>query len=79
MVNDLRRLATVVDDLPLVEASPNPFDNFLLAMAQASQADALATGDKQGPLASSNHQGTQILTARAAIDDRVAGILTSDA
>ncbi|MEO8247809.1 MAG: putative toxin-antitoxin system toxin component, PIN family [Burkholderiales bacterium] len=68
MINDLRRLATVLDDLPVVDASPDPFDNFLLAMAQASQADALVTGDKRDLLALSKHQGTRILTARAAIE-----------
>lgn len=68
MVNDLRRLATVVDRLPTVEVSPDPYDNFLLAMAQVAKADVLVTGDKRDLLALSRHQGTRILTARAALD-----------
>ena len=68
MVNDLRRLATVLDNLPVVEVSPDPYDNFLLAMAQASQADFLVSGDKRHLLALSAHRGTRILTARGALD-----------
>ena len=67
MVNDMRRLATLIGDLPVVEVSPDPYDNFLLAMAQAEGADMLVSGDKHGLLALSTHRGTRILTARAAI------------
>ena len=68
MVNDLRRLATVLDDLPRVVLSPDPYDNFLLAMAQLAKADVLVKGDKRDLLALHRHQGTRILTARAALD-----------
>ncbi len=68
MVNDLRRLATVVDDLPDVEVSADPYDNFLLAMAQVAQADLLVTGDKRGLLALNSYRGTQILSAREALE-----------
>ena len=68
MVNDLRRLATVIDNLPAVEVSPDPYDNFLLAMAEVAQANILVTGDKRGVLALVQHHGTRILTARAALD-----------
>ena len=44
MVNDLRQLATAVDDLPNVEVSADPYDNFLLAMAQVAQTNLLVTG-----------------------------------
>jgi putative PIN family toxin of toxin-antitoxin system len=37
LVNDLRRLATLIDHLPTLDVSPDPYDNFLLAMAQAGQ------------------------------------------
>ena len=67
LVNDLRRLATVIDHLPTVDVSPDPYDNFLLAMAQAGQADLLVTGDKRDLLSLSSHQGTRILTARDAL------------
>lgn len=68
MVNDLRRLANVFVDLPVVEVSPDPYDNFLLAMAEASHADVLVSGDKRGSLALSTHRGTRILTVRATIE-----------
>lgn len=64
LVNDLRRLATVIDHLPTLDVSPDPYDNFLLAMAQA---DLLVTGDKRDLLSLSSHQGTRILTARDAL------------
>ena len=67
LVNDLRRLATLIERLPTVDVSPDPYDNFLLAMAQAGQADVLVTGDKRDLLALSRHQGTHILTAREAL------------
>jgi putative PIN family toxin of toxin-antitoxin system len=67
LVNDLRRLATIVIELPTVEVSPDPYDNFLLAMAQAGQADLLVSGDKRDLLALKHHQGTRIVTAREAV------------
>lgn len=57
MVNDLRRLATTIADLPVVEVSPDPYDNVLLAMAQAAQTEVLVTGDKRGLLALGRHGG----------------------
>lgn len=68
LVNDLRRLATVVGNLPTVDVSPDPYDNFLLAMAEVARADILVSGDKRDLLALSSHRGTRILTARAALD-----------
>ena len=67
LVNDLRRLATLIENLPTLDVSPDPYDNFLLAMAQAGQADLLVTGDKRDLLSLSSHQGTRILTARDAL------------
>lgn len=67
LVNNLRHLATVIDHLSTVDVSPDPYDNFLLAMAQAGHADLLVTGDKRDLLSLSSHQGTRILTARDAL------------
>ena len=64
LVNDLRRLATLIENLPTLDVSPDPHDNFLLAMAQAGQADLIVTGDKRDLLCLPSHQGTRILTAR---------------
>jgi putative PIN family toxin of toxin-antitoxin system len=67
LVNDLRRLATLIDHLPTLDISSDPYDNFLLAMAQAGQADLLVTGDKRDLLSLSSYQGSRILTARDAL------------
>ena len=67
LVNDLRRLAATIENLPTIDISPDPYDNFLLAMAQAGQVDVLVTGDKRDLLALSRHQRTHILTAREAL------------
>ena len=64
-INDLQRFATVLDRLPVVDRSPDPNDNFLLAMADAGTADYLVTGDKRDVLALKRHGHTQILTAKA--------------
>ena len=66
LVNDLRRLATRIENLPTLDVSPDPYDNFLLAMAQAGQTDLLVAGDKD-LLSLSSHQGSRILTAREAL------------
>jgi putative PIN family toxin of toxin-antitoxin system len=64
LVNQLRRLAEAVDPLPRVERPPDPADDFLLAMCEASHADYLVTGDKSGLLALARHQATRIITAK---------------
>ena len=64
LVNDLRALAVTVDKLPVVDASPDPDDNYLLALAAAGEADFLVTGDKRDLLGLAVYQGTEILTVR---------------
>ena len=68
MVNDMRSLASMVNMLPAGEVSPDPFDNFLLVMAEASHADVLVTGEKRGLLDLVAHRATRILKARAALE-----------
>jgi putative PIN family toxin of toxin-antitoxin system len=41
LVNDLRELAETIDPLPRVERSPDPTDDFLLALSEAGKADYL--------------------------------------
>ena len=43
LVNDLQDLAEAVDSLPRVERSPDPTDDFLLAVSEAGKADYLVT------------------------------------
>ena len=64
LVNDLRELGTVLDKLPVVDASPDPDDNYLLAIAVAGGADFLVTGDKRDLLGLAAFRGTRIVTAR---------------
>lgn len=64
MVNDIRRLALMCDPLPPVTISPDPDDDFLLAVAQAAVADYLVTGDKNDLLSLKSHGCTRIVTAR---------------
>ncbi|HEY0795647.1 MAG TPA: putative toxin-antitoxin system toxin component, PIN family [Acidisarcina sp.] len=63
MVNDLQRLALMVDPLPRVVRSPDPEDDFLLAVAEAGGADYLVTGDKSGLLDLKRHERTRITSA----------------
>jgi uncharacterized protein len=64
LVNQLRKAAIMIDRLPAIDLSPDPFDNYLLALAQAGSADYLITGDKPGLLAFGSHGRTRIVTAR---------------
>ena len=68
MVNDLKTLARLVHPLPNVDVSPDPFDNYLLALAEAGQADLLVTGDKRDLLSLKQHKATHIVTASAALE-----------
>jgi putative PIN family toxin of toxin-antitoxin system len=62
--NELRRLAILVIKLPAVEASQDPADNFLLALAQAGEANVLVTGDKHDLLALGTFRRTRLVTVR---------------
>lgn len=64
LVNELRRVATVVPSLPRVAVCADPYDNYLLAMATAGAADFLVTGDKRDLLGLERHEGTRIVTVR---------------
>ena len=64
LINELRDIAIVVKNLPVVTVSPDPFDNYLLATAAAGSADFLVTGDKRDLLAPKLYKGTKIITVR---------------
>jgi hypothetical protein len=64
LVNQIKRFAEDVGPLPSVERSPDPTDDFLLAMSEAGNADYLVTGDKGGLLALDRHKATRIVSAR---------------
>jgi uncharacterized protein len=65
LVNEMKQLAEIVDSLPRVRRSPDPTDDFLLALCEGGRADYLVTGDKSGLLALKQHKGTRITSARA--------------
>ena len=68
MLNAVRSLSVVLEKLPLVAISRDPHDDYLFAMAEASEADYLVTGDKAGVLAVRKHGKTQIVTARRLVE-----------
>jgi len=57
-------LAETVGPLPRIKRSPDPTDDFLLALSEAGRADYLVTGDRSGLLALARHQATRIVSAR---------------
>jgi uncharacterized protein len=64
LINQLKKLAVQIPHLPRVQRSPDPDDNFLLALAEAGAADYLVTGDKSGLLTLRRHKATIIIAAR---------------
>lgn len=68
LVNGLRHQATVLNQLPDIQRSPDPDDNPILATAIAGGADYLVTGDKRGLLSLGKVEGVQIVSARDFVD-----------
>jgi uncharacterized protein len=64
LVNQIKELAEDINPLPRVERSPDPTDDFLLALSEGGKADYLVTDDKSGLLLLVRHKTTQILSAR---------------
>jgi predicted nucleic acid-binding protein len=60
----LLKLAELVPSSPRVYRSPDPEDDYLLAMCAAGRADLLVTGDKNHLLSLKTHGRTQIITAQ---------------
>lgn len=65
LLNGLRRQATILQELPEVELSPDPDDNPVLATAIAAMADYLVTGDERDLLSLGKVEMVQIIPARA--------------
>jgi putative PIN family toxin of toxin-antitoxin system len=64
LINTIRRFAVFAGPLPDVARSPDPNDDFLLALAEAGSADYLVSGDKAGLLSLRTHLKTRIISAR---------------
>jgi uncharacterized protein len=65
LVNRLARSCEKIDNIAQIVRSPDPFDDFLLGLAETGDADWLFTGDKAGLLSLERHGKTRIVTARA--------------
>lgn len=65
-VNQFRDLAIIVKKLPKVDLTPDPDDNYLLAIAEVGHAQFLVTGDKP-LLALKRHKSTHVVTPAALI------------
>jgi putative PIN family toxin of toxin-antitoxin system len=63
LVNQIKLVAEMPSTLPSVERSPDPRDDFLLALCEAGKADWLITGDKNGLLALGRQGPTHIANA----------------
>ncbi|MDR3075671.1 MAG: putative toxin-antitoxin system toxin component, PIN family [Synergistaceae bacterium] len=61
LINNMRR-ATVLGNLDITEETDDPGDAFLLAMASASGADYLVTGDRRAGLLERGHFGRTRIT-----------------
>jgi len=63
LVNQIAMIADMPSALPHVRRSPDPRDDFLLGLCEASRADWLVTGDKDDLLALERHGASRIATA----------------
>lgn len=68
LVYNLEAVGVVVAELPEIDLSPDPDDNFILAAAVAGKADMLVSGDKADMLSLGKVEGIPILTAREALE-----------
>lgn len=68
LVNEIRANALVLNTVEQIDESPDPFDNYLLALAQTGRADFLVTGDKAGLLTLERFATARIVTARQFLD-----------
>ena len=64
LINDLRNIATMVGELPPVDASVDPDDNYLLATVIAGSADRLVTRDRRDLLRLKSFGGARIVSVR---------------
>ena len=69
MINRLGTASVRVAQIPLVQRSADPFDDYLLGLAEGGRADILVSGDKRGVLALKTHGSTRIITARQFHDE----------
>ena len=67
IVENIGTCAVIVDRLPVVDFSPDPKDNPILAAAIAGKADLIVSGDKKHMLALRDVEGIPVVSARDAL------------
>lgn len=67
LLADLREAAVWATNLPVVDVSPDPDDNRILATAIAGDADLIVSGDQRGMRDLGEVNGITIVTAREAV------------
>ncbi len=67
IVENIGARAVVLHELPVVDLSPDPDDNPILATAIAGKADLLVTGDKKHLLVLEVVEGIRVVSAREAL------------
>ena len=68
IVENIDEYALVLTDAPVVDRSPDPNDNPILAATIAGKVDLIVSGDKKHMLALREVQGIPVVTAREAAE-----------
>lgn len=64
LINEIGKVANHLDRLPRVQRSPDPRDDYLLALAEKGEANYIVSGDKADLLALGKHGGARIISVR---------------
>ncbi|MEE9304242.1 MAG: putative toxin-antitoxin system toxin component, PIN family [Thiotrichaceae bacterium] len=67
MIDTIGSVAEILVDLPVVDLSPDPNDNMIIATALKGRVDYLVSGDKKDLLSLKTVQNIPIITARKAV------------
>ncbi len=68
LINALRDKALVLEELPPVDYSPDPDDNFIIAAALGGDAQYIVSGDKGDVLALSRVENVSIVNVRTFVE-----------
>lgn len=68
IVENIATRALIITELPVVNVSPDPKDNPVLASAIAGKAELIVSGDKKHMLDLGEIEGIPIVTARKALE-----------
>ena len=68
IVENIATRAVIITELPIVNISPDPKDNPILASAIVGKAELIVSGDKKHLLALGEVDGIPVVTAREALE-----------